>query len=171
VLKKIFSLLSNPISRKQQMDCYFFVFFVIGILTMIFIKFKPELKTYSKAMVIYAKDNNLGKNPKEAGFFKISVVGEFKELLDAIIHLEFVNALDELFDFLHSFVKFLIITFFPEKWIVSETTWTIVGLLLIPSCLKLSKRYDQYGCIRNHKDDSKNSSHFCLKNPKPASFQ
>jgi hypothetical protein len=116
----------------------------------------------------YAKMNNISQNDNQNTSlrkwsqenFKESIYNEFFELIDAINNFDIVNIILEYNDLLHSIIKYFIISFLPQNVYCSDYIWLPVFFIVFPVGIKLSVRYKNYGCIRNH-NNKNNCNHNC----------
>jgi hypothetical protein len=123
---------------------------------------------YIKGMSEYAKFNNVpqyDKNSWKQENFILSIRNEFFELIDAITKFDLFEIILEFFDLLHSIIKMMIITILPKYIYCSIFIWIPIFFLVLPVGIKLSNRYKNYQCIRNHKNKN-NCFHNCNYNGK-----
>ena len=113
---------------------------------------------YVNGMVIYVTANNLPSNEKERCWD--SVEAESKELYEAIYQCSLIDIILESSDVGHALIKHFVIKYIPSKIFCHWLCWVPAFFIVLPCTIKMARRYQKYGCIRNHKNPN-NRNHIC----------
>ena len=116
--------------------------------------------SYAKGSAEYASANNRGT--KESEDCWQSVMDEHKEFVEAIEKLAWSEIFLEFFDVVHATIKYFIVNYLPQWFYFHWICWIIVYPFVLPVSVKLARRYNNKGCIRNHARP--NINHKCIVN-------
>ena len=121
---------------------------------------------YSIGMSIYIRYNNTIPNKNnnystQEDCWKCMWF-EIDEFIEAVKLKQPVDIILEGGDVAHSFIKWLILKFFPDYLAGNFWVWFIVFPFVLPATLKLGRRYYYNNCIRNHKNKIHNIDHSCI---------
>lgn len=112
---------------------------------------------YAKGMSEYVRNNQLRVGGESSWD---SIKDEAKELVEAIRDCSPTDIVLEGSDVAHSIIKYGIVEHLPLWFATSLVPWHVMFVLVPVAAVKLAKRYEQYGCIRNHKNPG-NRDHVC----------
>jgi adenylate kinase family enzyme len=116
-----------------------------------------DWRDYCRGMAEYARFNNVGSNRENSWQ---SIVNETNECKQAFQQGQMTETIHEFIDVVHALIKHLVVTYLPSEWYCKSYFWIIVFPLVFPVAVKLAHRYQQFGCIRNHKNPN-NCGHIC----------
>lgn len=112
--------------------------------------------------IVYIKYNNSIESEKlkfKKEKLETPIYDEYNELIESYEKREYCNMIMELFDYIHSYGKVILLSTFTEKIYMSFIPWLVIFIISYPVSLKLAYRYYKYGCIRNH--INKKPTHNC----------
>ena len=156
----ILTLHNTALRCITHMLLLYFVLFVIPVLVL----YAKYGRYYAKGMQTYVQMNNCAnttftqKHARESHYG--SIITEYAELREAIRDQNITDIFLEFSDVVHSYARYLIIEYVPERYYCSTAIWLPLFYLCVPVGIKLANRYKQYGCIRNHKNHN-NTAHNC----------
>jgi hypothetical protein len=118
---------------------------------------------YANGMAKYAaRNNNFSLDHQESCWQ--SVKDETHEFIAEVLKCNLFSAIEELVDVIHASIKMICINILPQFVIFAPYIWYFIFPFVLPVSIKLARRYEKFGCIRNH--NRINSNHKCEINDK-----